>query len=199
MEPDNNGHYSGKHHQLSETRCSPQPLRQPKVMIGGSGERKTLRLVARYGDACNLFAPSPEVVSHKLDVLRRHCHTEGRDFDEIRKTITAMSPDSSSAGRPVFVRDMHHYAQLGIDSVIVAPSSGRLRGSSRWRRLCHSWRSWGPDDRPAPAAMRTNRERSRRNGVTAQCLAAQGNRVPLGDRNGECRLCGAAAPIDPDE
>ena len=69
-DPDNNGPYEGKHYQLAETLCSPQPINRPKVMIGGSGERKTLRLVAQYGDACNLFASSPEDVAHKLDVLR---------------------------------------------------------------------------------------------------------------------------------
>ena len=56
-------------------------------MIGGSGERKTLGLVARYADACNLFAAGPSEVRHKLDVLRRHCDTEDRDFDAIAKTI----------------------------------------------------------------------------------------------------------------
>ena len=67
-DPDNNGPYEGTHYQLEETLCSPQPINRPKVMIGGSGERKTLRLVAQYGDACNLFASSPEEVGHKLDV-----------------------------------------------------------------------------------------------------------------------------------
>ncbi len=57
----------------------PQPINKPKVMIGGGGERKTLRLVARYGDACNLFASSPDEVAHKLDVLRGHCDDAGRD------------------------------------------------------------------------------------------------------------------------
>ena len=62
-DPDNNGPYEGKHYQLEETLCSPQPINRPKVMIGGGGERKTLRLVAQYGDACNLFASSPDEVS----------------------------------------------------------------------------------------------------------------------------------------
>src|SRR6266702_7700679 len=62
-------------------RC---PRRTPPVMIGGSGERKTLRLVAKYAQACNLF-PGPDL-AHKLDVLRGHCDAEGRDYDEITKT-----------------------------------------------------------------------------------------------------------------
>ena len=51
-DPNNNGPFEGKHYQLQETLCNPQPINKPKVLIGGSGERKTLRLVARYGDAC---------------------------------------------------------------------------------------------------------------------------------------------------
>jgi F420-dependent oxidoreductase-like protein len=77
--------YQGRHYQLARTLNSPQPLRRPPILIGGSGERKTLRLVARYADACNLF-PGPEL-QHKLDVLRRHCETEGRDYDQIEKTV----------------------------------------------------------------------------------------------------------------
>jgi F420-dependent oxidoreductase-like protein len=77
--------YQGTHYQLARTLNSPQPLRRPPILIGGGGERKTLRLVARYADSCNLFA-GPEL-AHKLDVLRRHCETEGRDYDEIEKTV----------------------------------------------------------------------------------------------------------------
>jgi F420-dependent oxidoreductase-like protein len=78
--------YRGKHYQLDRPLNSPQsPTRpHPPIMIGGGGERKTLRLVAKYADACNLFL-TPDV-SHKLDVLRAHCDAEGRDYDEITKT-----------------------------------------------------------------------------------------------------------------
>lgn len=64
----------------------PVPLSQPRpsILIGGGGERKTLRLVARYADACNLFASSPEDVAHKLGVLRAHCGGTGRAYDTIR-------------------------------------------------------------------------------------------------------------------
>src|SRR3954451_13665043 len=72
-DPENNGPFEGRHYQLAETLCSPQPIARPSVLIGGGGEKKTLRLVAQYGDACNLFATSPADVGHKLDVLRRHC------------------------------------------------------------------------------------------------------------------------------
>src|SRR5664280_1303209 len=76
MWSENNGPYNGKHYQLAETLCSPQPISRPHppILIGGTGEKKTLRLVAQYADACNLFAGAGiEVVSHKLDVLKQHC------------------------------------------------------------------------------------------------------------------------------
>ena len=78
--------YHGRHYQLERPLNSPQALSapHPPILIGGSGERKTLRFVARYAQACNLF-PSPEL-PHKLDVLRAHCDAEGRDYDEITKT-----------------------------------------------------------------------------------------------------------------
>lgn len=77
--------YAGKHFQLARTLNVPQPLHPIPVMIGGSGEKKTLRLVAQYGDACNLF-PGPDL-AHKLDVLRGHCDAVGRDYDEITKSV----------------------------------------------------------------------------------------------------------------
>ena len=78
--------YHGAHYQLDRPLNSPQSLTRPHppIMIGGGGERKTLRLVARYADACNLF-PTPDL-ARKLDVLRAHCDAEGRDYDEITKT-----------------------------------------------------------------------------------------------------------------
>jgi len=78
--------YQGVHYQLDRPLNSPQALTRPHppIMIGGSGERKTLRLVARYADACNLF-PTPDL-ARKLDVLRAHCDAEGRDYGEITKT-----------------------------------------------------------------------------------------------------------------
>ncbi|MBI5338975.1 MAG: LLM class F420-dependent oxidoreductase [Mycolicibacterium rufum] len=123
-DPQNNGAYQGRHYQLAETLCSPQPINKPKVMIGGGGERKTLRLVARYGDACNLFASSPDDVAHKLEVLRRHCDDAGRDYGSIRKTIMANNPRPTPETRDEFVRAMADYAALGVDTVIVTPTDG---------------------------------------------------------------------------
>lgn len=123
-DPDDNGPFDGKHYQLAETLCAPQPINRPKVLIGGGGERKTLRLVARYGDACNLFATDPADVRHKLDVLRRHCDEAGRDYDTIRKTVVANNPRPTLDTRDEFVRGMADYAALGIDAVLVTPTTG---------------------------------------------------------------------------
>ena len=89
MWSDDDGPFHGKHYQLAETLNSPQPLQQPHppIMIGGGGEKKTLRLVAKYADACNIFAGDrPAEVAHKLDVLR-DCATGGPAYDEIRRTV----------------------------------------------------------------------------------------------------------------
>jgi F420-dependent oxidoreductase-like protein len=128
-DPDDNGAYAGKHYQLAETLCSPQPIQRPTVLIGGGGERKTLRLVAQYGDACNLFATSPDEVAHKLGVLRRHCDDLGRDFDTIRTTITVHDPAPIPGTRDEFVRAMDEYAKLGVDTAIVMPPGG---APARW-------------------------------------------------------------------
>src|ERR1043166_8678914 len=85
----NHGPYNGKHYQLAETICSPLPLSKPHppILIGGMGEKKTLRLVAQYADACNFFAgPDLEALQRKLSVLRQHCETVGRNYAEIEKT-----------------------------------------------------------------------------------------------------------------
>jgi F420-dependent oxidoreductase-like protein len=102
MWSDDNGPYHGKHFRLEETLCSPQPLSRPHppILIGGSGEKKTLRLVAQYADACNLFGEAP-MVRAKLDVLKQHCDKLGRDYTTIEKTVlnTAyLAPGAMSAG-----------------------------------------------------------------------------------------------------
>ncbi|WLW50179.1 LLM class F420-dependent oxidoreductase [Streptomyces sp. YU58] len=125
-DPQNNGSFKGTHYRLAETLCVPAPVSgpRPEIMIGGSGERKTLRFVARYGDACNLFATTPEEVGHKLDVLRGHCETEGRDYDEIRKTVLHTAEALTEGDFDAFVRDVDRYSKLGIDTVILSPSAG---------------------------------------------------------------------------
>jgi alkanesulfonate monooxygenase SsuD/methylene tetrahydromethanopterin reductase-like flavin-dependent oxidoreductase (luciferase family) len=89
MWSDNNGAYDGKHFHLAETLCSPQPLSKPHppILIGGGGEKKTLRLVAMYADACNLFAQiGNEAVRNKLEILKKHCEDVKRDYAVIEKT-----------------------------------------------------------------------------------------------------------------
>jgi alkanesulfonate monooxygenase SsuD/methylene tetrahydromethanopterin reductase-like flavin-dependent oxidoreductase (luciferase family) len=105
--------YDGKHYQLTRLLNSPQPLggRIP-ILIGGGGEKKTLRFVAKYADACNLFG-GPEV-AHKLDVLREHCEREGRDYAEIEKTVT-VNLDIGDDGELVepLIENLRNLAALG--------------------------------------------------------------------------------------
>jgi F420-dependent oxidoreductase-like protein len=124
------GPYDGKHYQLAETLNSPQPLRQPRppIMVGGGGEKKTLRLVAKYADACNVFAGAgagPEEVAHKLAVLRDWCEREGRPYDEIRRTVLYNGPvGQDAAGAASFVEEMRALADVGVDEVHVMPLRG---------------------------------------------------------------------------
>jgi F420-dependent oxidoreductase-like protein len=106
--------YRGTHYHLEETLNSPQALRRPHppIMIGGMGEKKTLRLVARYADACNLFAyGGSDVIRQKLDVLRRHCEDVGRDYEEIERTALGtinLAPDGMSVDEVIeLCRGMH--------------------------------------------------------------------------------------------
>jgi F420-dependent oxidoreductase-like protein len=84
------GPFAGQHYELAETICAPAPLHPIPVMIGGNGERQTLRLVAQYADACNLIVGGDDVVGvvrHKLGVLRDHCESAGTDYDRLRRTV----------------------------------------------------------------------------------------------------------------
>jgi alkanesulfonate monooxygenase SsuD/methylene tetrahydromethanopterin reductase-like flavin-dependent oxidoreductase (luciferase family) len=121
MWSDNNGPYEGRHYQLAETLCVPAPLTRPRppIMIGGGGEKKTLLLVARYADACNLFGSTPDDVAHKLDVLRRHCADEGRSYDTIDKTVLLQRPPLGDVERAL--ANVERYAALGVSEVQVMP------------------------------------------------------------------------------
>lgn len=115
MWSDDDGPFEGRHYRLARTLNVPQPLSRPHppILIGGSGEQKTLRLVARYAQACNLF-PGPEL-EHKLGVLRRHCDQVGRDYDEIEKTVIGPldpGPDGANVGE--LLDELRRLAALGI-------------------------------------------------------------------------------------
>ena len=118
MWSDDEGPYAGKHYQLARTLNSPQSVQRPHppILIGGSGERKTLRMVAQYAQACNLF-PSPEL-AHKLDVLRQHCADLGRDYDEIEKTVNVrLEPGPDGENVDAILEQLREYADLGISHV----------------------------------------------------------------------------------
>jgi F420-dependent oxidoreductase-like protein len=122
MWSDDNGLFEGRHYRLAETICVPPPISRPHppIMIGGGGEKKTLRLVARYADACNLFGGStPADIAHKLDVLRDHCTAEGRDYDSIVKTVLVTRP--ALADVDGFLADVGEYAKLGVAEVQLMP------------------------------------------------------------------------------
>lgn len=118
MWADDDAPYQGKHYTLERTLNVPQSLQRPRppVLIGGGGERKTLRLVAQYADACNLF-DSPEL-ERKLDVLRQHCVDVGRDYDDIEKTVMLhfdLGPDLSKVDE--VLPHLQRLAALGIQHV----------------------------------------------------------------------------------
>ena len=117
MWSDDDGPYAGRHYQLAETVCEPRPVQRPRpaILVGGSGERKTLRLVAQYADACNLFGTTPEEVAHKLEVLDAHCADLGRDPAEIERTM--IIGDDPLADVDAFLERMTAYAGLGIETV----------------------------------------------------------------------------------
>lgn len=135
MWSDTNGPYTGAHYQLAETLCVPPPLSRPRppILIGGGGERKTLLLVARYADACNLIGTGTEDVAHKLDVLRAHCDAEGRDYDAIRKTVTYMGPVLDDPDH--FSAESQRYAELGVSQLDLMPDRNPVEYAARLAEL----------------------------------------------------------------
>jgi F420-dependent oxidoreductase-like protein len=117
--------YDGVHYQLARPLNSPQSLQRPHppILIGGGGERKTLRLVAQYADACNIFEIELAEISRKLDVLRAHCADLGRDYDEIERTTTGGLvlpgapgvPDGAAQSVDQAVERFGRLAAIGID------------------------------------------------------------------------------------
>jgi F420-dependent oxidoreductase-like protein len=100
MFADDDSPFVGESISLDRPMNHPQPVRRVPIMVGGGGEQRTLKLVAQYADACNVFdlGLGPEGIPHKLDVIRRHCDEVGRDYEEISKTcLTRLTMDTGAA------------------------------------------------------------------------------------------------------
>jgi F420-dependent oxidoreductase-like protein len=116
---DDDGPFNGRYYQLARTLNRPQSLSRPHppILIGGSGEKKTLKLVAKYAQACNIFS-GPDF-TRKLDILRQHCEDVGRNYDEIEKTVLYnfdVGEKGERAGQ--IVEDLHQLADLGAQAAI---------------------------------------------------------------------------------
>jgi F420-dependent oxidoreductase-like protein len=120
--------FIGRYYQLREPLCSPAPVSSPHppILIGGGGEKKTLRLVARYADACNLSARliPMDQLPHKLDVLRGYCRQLGRDYDEIEKTVLFdMDPGENGTRTQAVLDKLGRFAEMGFQTAIGAVES----------------------------------------------------------------------------
>jgi F420-dependent oxidoreductase-like protein len=120
MWSDSDAGYDGKHVHAERLLNGPQALSKPHppIMIGGGGEKKTLRLVAKYADASNMF-DTPEL-EHKLEVLRGHCETEGRSYDDITKTVYSSLDTRGGEGTDDLIANLRRLAGLGA-SVVIGP------------------------------------------------------------------------------
>jgi F420-dependent oxidoreductase-like protein len=121
MWKDDRAPFEGRHMRLERPVGNPLPLARPHppILVGGAGERKTLRIVARYADACNLFdiPDGGRTIQHKLDVLARHCEEVGRPFQAIERTVsTRLNPDETAAA---FAERCAALAELGLDHAVV--------------------------------------------------------------------------------
>lgn len=133
MWSDNDGRYDGTHYRLAETICAPQPIRRPPILIGGSGEKKTLRMVAEYADVWNTTVSDTDELARKIGVLTRHCEAVGRDPAEIRKTVGLfVDPFSDLDG---YLTTVEGLAALGIDVINAGPLPGNPDPVGFVRRL----------------------------------------------------------------
>jgi F420-dependent oxidoreductase-like protein len=133
MWSDNDGPFEGKHYHLGRTLNSPQPLRKPHppILIGGGGEKKTLKLVARHADSCNIGIYDLAEAAHKLDVLRQHCAAEGRPYEAIEKTGQyRYNLGENGENVQATIEYLHQAAGLGFTQV-----HGSLIGVSNPRQL----------------------------------------------------------------
>ncbi|MFN8616651.1 MAG: LLM class F420-dependent oxidoreductase [Dehalococcoidia bacterium] len=110
------GRFEGRHYTFKETLNSPQPLQKPHppLLIGGRGEKKTIKLAAKYANAYNIHTDDPEVASHKFAVLRAHCEAAGRDYNEIKRTVLmAMDPGEAGERSGELVEQLGRMAEAG--------------------------------------------------------------------------------------
>ncbi len=122
MWSDNRTPHRGKHLDLTEPVSRPLPLARPRpsILIGGEGERRTLRLVAQYGDACNLFAETgTRKIRGKFDVLRHHCDDVGRDYDSIERTVLGQWRGGRQAAADL-ISTCRELAQAGVQHTILS-------------------------------------------------------------------------------
>ncbi|MFN8444953.1 MAG: LLM class F420-dependent oxidoreductase [Caldilineaceae bacterium] len=113
--------FQGKHYQLAEPINHPQPLSKPHppILIGGGGEKKTLRLAAQYADACNLFAyGGPNAVQQKLDVLKAHCDEIGRDYNTIERTTLDTAMIGLGGTTAEMIDRCRQFAAIGVQQAI---------------------------------------------------------------------------------
>jgi alkanesulfonate monooxygenase SsuD/methylene tetrahydromethanopterin reductase-like flavin-dependent oxidoreductase (luciferase family) len=115
--------FLGRYYQLREPLNSPPPLSKPypQILVGGGGEKRTLRLVARYADACNLSARIIPIdqLGHKLEILRGYCRQEGRDYDDIEKTVLfEMDPGENGTRTQVLLDELGQFSDMGFQTAI---------------------------------------------------------------------------------
>jgi F420-dependent oxidoreductase-like protein len=122
MWSDDDGAYTGTHYRLNETICEPQPIRRPPILIGGDGEKKTLRLVAQYADIWNSMSDDVDELKHKIEVLNRHCDKVGRNPGDIRKTSGGLA--TTDPFDDEFLNTVERYAALGVDMINIGPLPG---------------------------------------------------------------------------
>lgn len=135
MWSEDDGAYTGTHYRLNETICEPQPIRRPPILIGGDGEKKTLRLVAQYADVWNSMSNNVEELEHKIEVLNRHCETVARNPSDIRKTSGGLTGTDPFGDTDEFLKTVERYAALGVDMINIGPLPGNPDPVGFIRRL----------------------------------------------------------------
>lgn len=121
MWSDNNGPFEGKYFQLAETLCSPKPVQRPRppILVAGSGEKKTLKLVARYADSCNVRGMDVESTERLLGILDEHCEREGRDPKSVERTVvTRFDPGVNGERAEQEIERLAGFAKIGVQAAL---------------------------------------------------------------------------------